>query len=290
MELHQLRYLRATVRSGSVTRAAEAELVAQPSVSRQIALLERELGTALFHRVGRRVVPTEAGIALAECAGRILDDIAATTAAIAGPGSAYSAHLTVCATETACDFLLPGALSTLRANRPGLHVTVEMLGTDDAVARLLADEADFAVVVLPLADSRLDVEPLLEEAVLLAMPEGHPLSAFARVPIEAALRDDGLLLSMPGHGLRAQVEAIAQALGITIDSPIEMRSQQALLALTAANGGICFAPAVSVAHRSDIVIRPLEPPLTRHLGWARRRGRHLPRLGEELLALIGLNV
>ena len=78
MELHQLRYLRATVRSGSITRAAEAELVAQPSVSRQIALLERELGTALFHRVGRRVVPTEAGIALAECAGRILDDIAAT--------------------------------------------------------------------------------------------------------------------------------------------------------------------------------------------------------------------
>jgi LysR family hydrogen peroxide-inducible transcriptional activator len=286
VELHQLRYLRATVRTGSVTRAAESELVAQPSISRQLALLERELGTPLFHRVGRRVVPTESGLALAECAARVFDDIAATTTAIAGPASDYSAHLTICATETACDFLLPAAISRLSAERPGLRVTVEMLGTDDAVSRLVADGADFAIVVLPLADSRLEIEPLIEEDVLLAMPRGHALARFERVPLAHALRDDGLLLSMPGHGLRAQVEAEAQSRGIVIQSRIEMRSQQALLALTAAGGGTCFAPRVSSAHRTDIEVRPLDPPLTRRLGWARRRGRRLPRLAEELLAYV----
>ena len=66
MELHQLRYLRAVVRTGSVTAAAEAEHVAQPSVSKQMRLLERELGVPLFHRVGRRVVPTDAAVELAE--------------------------------------------------------------------------------------------------------------------------------------------------------------------------------------------------------------------------------
>jgi len=84
MELHQLRYLRAVVRAGGVTRAAEAEHVAQPSISKQIRVLESELGTPLFHRVGRGVLPTDAGLLLAECAERMLDDLAATTSAIAG--------------------------------------------------------------------------------------------------------------------------------------------------------------------------------------------------------------
>ncbi len=286
MELHQLRYLRAAVRAGSITRAAEAELVAQPSVSRQLRLLERELGTELFHRVGRRVVPTEAGLALAACADRVLDDIAATVTQIAGPSSPYSAHLSICATETAAEFLLPGALSALRGQRPGLRIAVEMLGTDDSVARLLADEADFAIVVLPLVDSRLDVHELLDEDVLLALPRGHALAEHSAVPLTEALGDPGLLLSMPGHGLRAQVEAAAESLGITIDVPIEMRSQQALLALTAAGGGICFAPAISVQHRTDVVTRLTEPRLRRKLGWARRRGRQLPRIGNELIALL----
>ena len=78
MELHQLRYLRAVVRTGSVTAAAEAEHVAQPSISKQMRLLELELGVPLFHRVGRRVVATEAAVELAECAGRVLDDLAST--------------------------------------------------------------------------------------------------------------------------------------------------------------------------------------------------------------------
>ena len=98
MELHQLRYLRAVVRTGSVTLGAAAEHVAQPSVSRQLRLLEAELGVPLFHRVGRRVVPSAAGLAMAECAGRVLEDLAATASALAGPGA--GGPLAICATET----------------------------------------------------------------------------------------------------------------------------------------------------------------------------------------------
>lgn len=89
MELHHLRYLRSVVRTGSVTAAAEAEFVAQPSVSKQLRLLERELGVPLFHRVGRKVVPTDAAFALASLADRVFDDIASTLGDIAGTDSAY---------------------------------------------------------------------------------------------------------------------------------------------------------------------------------------------------------
>lgn len=288
MELHQLRYLRAVVRTGGVTSAAEEEHVAQPSVSRQVALLERELGVPLFHRVGRRVVPTEAGLRMAECAGRVLDDLASTAAALAGPDSAVGGSLRICATETACDHLLPPAIAALSARYPQARVSVEMLGTDDAIQRVLADDVDLAIVVLPLADSRLEIHPLLEEDVLLAMPPRHPWARRRRFPLlEEALAEPGLLLSMPGHGLRAQVEEEAQKAGIELAGRVELRSQQALLALVAAGGGMTFAPRISVQGREDVTAMVTIPGLRRQLGWVRRKGRHLPRLGEELLGLLG---
>jgi DNA-binding transcriptional LysR family regulator len=287
MELHQLRYLRAVVRTGSVTAAAEAEHVAQPSVSKQIRLLERELGAPLFHRVGRRVVPTEAGMALAECAGRVLDDIEATTLSIAGPVSPAAGHLRICATETVTDHLLPPALAELSSRYPGAHVSVEMLGTDDAVARVLDDSVDLAIVVLPLADSRLDIHPLLREEVRLALPPGHRWAGRESVALAEALVEPGLLLSMPGHGLRAQIEEAAQELGVHVEAVIELRSQQALLAMVAAGGGVAFAPAMSVEGRTDVAAVRLEPGLTREVGWVRRRGRHLPPLASVLLDMLG---
>jgi LysR family cyn operon transcriptional activator len=283
MELHQLRYLRAVVRTGSVTAAAEAELVAQPSVSKQMRSLERELGVPLFHRVGRRVVPTEAALALADCADRVFDDIGATVGAISGPDSARGGTLRMCATETVSDHLLPPALTWLRKVYPSARIRVEMLGTDDAIARVLADEVDLAIVVLPLADSRLDVQHLLTEDVLIAVPTSHRWAREKRVSLDGALREPGLLLSMPGHGLRAMVDEAAQARGITLDGSIELRSQQALLAMVAAGGGIAFSPRMAVRGREDIVALPLDPPLRREIGWIRRKGRHLPAVAVELL-------
>lgn len=286
MELHQLRYLRAVVRWGSVTLAAEHEHVAQPSISKQIALLERELATPLFHRVGRRVVPTEAGLALAETAGRVLDDLETSVKLLAGPDSAFGGRLRLCATETITDHLLPPALAALRSQRPGAQVTVEMLGTDDAIDRVLADAVDLALVVLPIADSRLEVTPLMGEDVLLALPPSHKWAKQKRVPLAEALAEPSLLHSMAGHGLRAQVEAAAHELGIELSPRIELRSQQALLAMVARGGGVAFAPRISVAGRTDVVAVALQPGLSRTLGWIRRRGRHLPPLAGVLLALL----
>jgi DNA-binding transcriptional LysR family regulator len=287
MELHQLRYLRAVVRTGSVTAAAEAEHVAQPSVSKQMRQLERELGVPLFHRVGRRVVPTGAAIELAECAGRVLDDLVATTAAVASAASQITGSLRIAATETVTNHLLPAALSGLRGMHPAAHIRVEMLGTDDVVARVLADEVDFGIVVLPLADSRLEVQSLLVEEVLIAMPPGHAWAGRGAVAMEEVLRYEGLLLSMPGHGLRSQLDEAAQRSGIELTAGIELRSQQALLAMVAAGGGVALAPRMSVSGREDVVALPLVPSLRREVGWVKRRGRHVPAIGRLLLEAIG---
>lgn len=286
MELHHLRYLRAVVRTGSVTAAAEAEYVAQPSVSKQLRALERELGVPLFHRVGRKVVPTDAAVALADCADRVFDEIAATLAAVSGPDSALGGSLRMCATETVTDNLLPPALAELRLRYPRCHILVEMLGTDDAIERILADEFDLAIVVLPLFDSRLEVQPLLTEEIMLAVGRDHRWAREGRVALRDALAEPNLLLSMPGLGLRAMVDEAARDAGIELQTTFEIRSQQAILALVASGGGIALSPRMSVEGRDDVVALELDPPLQREVGWVRRKGRHLPRIAEELLILL----
>jgi len=286
VELHHLRYLRAVVRTGSVTAAAEAEFVAQPSVSKQLRALEKELGVPLFHRVGRRVVPTGAALALADCADRVFDEIATTIAAVSGPESPLGESLRMCATETVSDNLLPRALAELGRRHSRCHILVEMLGTDDAIERVLADEFDLAIVVLPLADSRLDIHSLLTEEVLLTVGPGHRWASFASIALREVLEEPDLLLSMPGLGLRSMVDEAARDAGVQLRTTFELRSQQAILALVASGGGIALSPPMRVAGRDDVTALRIVPELNRQIGWIRRKGRHLPRIAEELLGLL----
>jgi LysR family transcriptional regulator, cyn operon transcriptional activator len=286
MELHQLRYLRSIVRSGSVTAAAVREHVTQPSISKQIHVLEQELGVPLFHRVGRRVLPTDAALQLVDCADRVLDDLAATAAALAGPQSSVGGSVRICATETLVNFLLPRPLVQLRRDLPGAAIHVEMLGTAEVVASVAADEVDFGLAPLPLTDSRLEVQPLLTEEVLAVVPRTHAWARRPWVQLARFLEEPGLLLSMPGMGLRAQVEAAARPLGASVASTAEVRSEAALLAMVAAGGGVTLAPRMSVLGRRDVRALPLRPRVQREIVWLRRRGRHISAAGRHLLGLL----
>jgi DNA-binding transcriptional LysR family regulator len=290
MEFNQLRYLRSAVRTGSITGAAEAEFVSQPSISKQIRSLENELGVPLFHRVGRGIVPTEAATMLADFADRLFDDLSRTVSAVSGPDSVSGGTLRICATETVANHLLPPALASLKQRYPHCRIRVEMLGGDDALEQVRADEVDFAILPLPVVDSRLEVSDLLEEDVLLAVPVEHAWAGRSEVPIAEVLAQPSLLLSMPGLGLRTLVDEAAQTLGMPVAQGIELRSQVALLALVAEGAGIAFAPRMSLERRLDVAAVQLNPPLTRKIGWVKRRGRHVPAIGQELLRILGSEI
>lgn len=287
MELRQLRYLRAIAQTGSFTAAAEREAVEQPAISRQIKLLEDELGVPLFDRVGRRVRLTQAGLVALQYAERALGAIDDLRAELIEDARAERGRLRICATETVMDYLLPTALSTIRARYPRLHVSAEMLGTDDSVALLLNHHADAAVIVLPLKHDRLEIEALFSEDVVLLTPIDDPLARHRSVGLRE-LADRELLLSMPGHGLRATVEASCARAGFAPRVALEMRSQEALIRLVERGAGIAFAPLLCVrgAHRAVHICEVVNPRLQRHIGWARLRGRHTPSVAFELMRLL----
>src|SRR5579859_6915338 len=199
MEIAQLRYLRAIARTGSFTAAAEAEGVEQPAVSKQIKRLEEELGVRLFERRARRVRVTDAGRVAVHHAERALSSLDDLRTELVDLEGLARGRLRVCATETVMDYLLPTALAGLHERFPGLEVSAEMLGTDDAVGLLLADEVDVAIVALPLSHPELEVVTLFVEDVVLLTPRDDVLREVDRVAL-SDVRDREFLLSMPGHG------------------------------------------------------------------------------------------
>lgn len=285
MELRQLRYLWAVARSGSFTTAAELERVAQPAVSRQVQRLEHELGAPLFDRGGRGAVLTADGEVVARYAERVLGLVEELRAELADRAALAHGRLRLCATETVMEHLLPPALAALHRDHPGLEVSAEMLGTDDAVALLLDRQIDVAVVTLPLAHPDLAVEPLFTEDIVLLVPAGDPLATGAPVTFNQ-LRERELLLSMPGHGLRALVDAACRRAGFVPRPAVELRSQEALIRLVEQGAGIAFAPRLCVQQpRPGVCLCPLAPPaLRRGIGWAHRRDRYVPRAVHALVA------
>src|ERR1700737_2135719 len=122
MELRQVEYAVGVVDWGSFTRAATALHVSQPSLSQGVSNLERELGLPLFHRLGRRVLLTDAGRAFIDPARRLLRDadvIRTTVAAIKGLGAG---QLDLVALPTLAVDPLAHLVGQFRRRYPGVNV------------------------------------------------------------------------------------------------------------------------------------------------------------------------
>jgi len=283
-----LRYLQAIARGGSFTSAADAEQVAQPAVSKQIQRLERELGVVLFDRRSRGATLTEEGAVAARYADRVLGALEDLRAELADRATLLRGSLRLCATETVMDYLVPTALAALHRRYPGLEVSAEMLGTDDAVALLLDRQIDVAIVTLPLRHPDLVIEQLFSEDIVLLAPAGDPLAGRDTVAF-AELAGRELLLSMPGHGLRSSVEAACRRAGFSPRAALELRSQEALIRLVEQDAGLAFAPRLCVQRPRPGVhaCKLTQPTLRRAIGWAQLRDRHLPRAVAELVRELG---
>jgi DNA-binding transcriptional LysR family regulator len=188
----QLRAFVYTVKLGTLTRAAEALQLSQPSVSLQIQALERDLGTLLLERTRRRVTVTDAGEALYELARPLLDgweslerDFHARLQGRQGD------TLTLAAGATAIQYLLPALVHAFRQARPEVQLRLLHAGGDDALELLRAGEADFAIDSLLDVPADIGYTPVYRFNPMLIMPPGHPLAA----------REEVRLQDLSAHGL-----------------------------------------------------------------------------------------
>jgi LysR family hydrogen peroxide-inducible transcriptional activator len=288
MELHQLRYLVAVVEAGSFSRAAERCYVSQPSLSQQIAKLERALGQQLLVRLGRRVLPTDAGRLLAERAAAILAAVDDTERQLTDAASLRGGRLAVGAIPTVAPYLLPPVLSRFLGRQPDVELVIREDVTRQLVPATAAGDLDLAIIALPAEDERLHAEALLTERLLLVTPHGHHLSRKRRVTLDD-LREEPFILLNEEHCLGQEVLSFCRSRACQpriVCRTAQIATVQALIAL---GRGVSLLP--EMARRADggpaRVYRPLaEGGPQRTLGAVWHRNRYHSPAAERFLATL----
>jgi LysR family transcriptional regulator, hydrogen peroxide-inducible genes activator len=203
MELSQLRYVQAVAETGNFTRAAERSNIAQPSLSHQIIKLEKELGHKLFHRLGRKAVPTEAGIAFLERARRILFEVEDATKEL-GDSPTFERRITVGAIPTLAPYVLPKLIARCKRRYPNLQVNIREDFKRQLIEEMLHGELDLALVTVPADEPSIQVEVLWTEPLLLVTAKSHPLALKKNVK-GADLEHENFILLGNSSSLAAQV-------------------------------------------------------------------------------------
>jgi LysR family transcriptional regulator, hydrogen peroxide-inducible genes activator len=275
LTLRQLQYVLAVAEARSFRRAAELCHVSQPSLSQQVADVERALGVRLFERDRRRVLVTAAGEALLSRARRVLveaDDLVESALRLSDP---LSGTLRIGVLPTVGPYLLPGAAPALRRALPKLQVVWEEDRTAALVRRVSAGELDAALVAREADLADLAQAELVSDPFVLAAPPGHPL-ARGRGPVRIAdLRGERVLLLDDGHCLRDQALEVC-ARGRAEELGFRATSLPTLVQMVASGAGVTLLPRLAVeaeSGRARLRIRPFARPAPgRTLVLAWRRG------------------
>ncbi|GAA3515246.1 LysR family transcriptional regulator [Actinocatenispora rupis] len=206
MDVHgrDLRYFAAVAEELHFTRAAERLYVSQPALSKQIRMLEKQLGAALFERDRRDVRLSPVGTALLPYAQRILAEWEAAQGAVARAVADGAAELVVgMSTSPGRGGVLPAIRSRFTAARPDARLRLRHVGWHDATAGLADGTCDAAFVWLPLPDpDRYRWVVVAEEPRLVALPDTHPLAERQTVDFADLLDEPFLALPDSAGPLR----------------------------------------------------------------------------------------
>lgn len=261
MELRQLQYFLAVAEELNFGRAAARLQIAQPPLSRQIRQLEQELGVELFRRTKRRVELTEAGRVFLEEARQILSQVEQGVRVAQRASRGKIGRLVVGFEGSSTYDVIPVSLKVYRERFPEVDLVVYAMTTEEQIQALLENRIGIGFVVSPLNDRRLAIEIILREALILAIPESHPLVARNEVRVRELEGESFIMFQRNrGCGLYDQVIAICQRAGFSPRVIQEADEMQVMLGFVAAGLGITLLSAsVEQFQRPGVVYRTLQP-------------------------------
>ena len=268
MEFLDLQYFVSIAETGSFTKSALQNNMAQSALSRRVRDLEVELGTALFYRNGRGVVLTDVGEVFLARARGILAEREALRQDMRASVSELDGTVKLAVPPSVGLVLLAPLLRRIRADLPRVRMRV-MEGFSGHVAEwLAAGKVDLAVLYNMKASALLDAEHLLfEDMFLISAPDAPPLGVANGVSV-AELAGEELVLPGPPHGLRVLVEEAAAKAGVTLNVSIELETLPTIHDLVGSGGIRTILPLTAVSRELQagrLVAQRITPAINREL-------------------------
>ncbi|HEX6791831.1 MAG TPA: LysR substrate-binding domain-containing protein [Candidatus Krumholzibacteria bacterium] len=259
MEIRQLRYFLSTVRRGTVGAAAAEHFVTQPAVSLQLRKLETTVGQKLLVRRGRKLAPTEAGLALAARAEEILRSLDALQAELQGIDRLESGHLRMGSTDAASVYVLPEVYRAFHRAYPGVRIEISVGDTRHLLDALASGRIELATATLPVEGPGLVVQPVYREDMVPVAHPAHPLAARRRVGLRD-IAEEGIIAYPSGSTTRRMIDAVLESHGVSVRARMEISSPEAMKRLAQAGLGVSILPRPVVAgeiRRGALKVIPL---------------------------------
>jgi DNA-binding transcriptional LysR family regulator len=290
VDLRQLEILQAIAETGSFTACGRKLNVSQSAISRQILLLEEELGEPLFLRVGRQVRMTPAAESLVQLGQRVFQDVRETVGVITDRTSELRGTLRLAGGMTVCLYVFPSLLKHLRRVHSQLDVRLTVATAGRSLQEIRGGRIDAGLLTLPIEESDLVTVPVLREELMLITTPVHPLARRRRVT-PRDLAEQPFILFEPGSATRRVIDRFFASENIQPMIVMDTENVEIIKAMVKTGMGIGIVPYQAVAREvragQFFCARVEGYELVRETGWVYARANRVPRVIQELLQAFG---
>ena len=286
MDLRQLEILQAIAETGSFTACGKKLHVSQSAISRQILLLEEELGEPLFLRVGRQVRMTPAAESLVQLGQRVFLDVRETVGSITDRTRELRGALRLSGGMTVCLYVFPPLLKHLRRVHPNLDVRLTVALAGRSVQEIRGGRVDAGLLTLPVEETDLVTVPALREELLLVTAPTHQLAKRRKVQARD-LAGLPFVLFEVGSATRKVIDNFFASQSIEPTIVMDTENVEIIKAMVKTGLGVGIVPYQAVAREvkaGQLFCARIEGhELVRETGWVYARANRVPRIVDELL-------
>jgi DNA-binding transcriptional LysR family regulator len=237
LDSRQLRAFSALARTGSFTLAAKELFLSQSAVSHSMKALEEDIGCRLLDRVGKKVFLTQAGEQLLRHAEKILREMSDARESLLQLGKWGKGRLRLGASSTACQYIIPPALTEFKRRFADCPINIEPGDTAHQIEAILANRIDLAISLKPQTDEAIEFRPLFTDELLFLVSPLHPWAVAGHAPRDEAGKQNFILYKRGSYTARAVDEYFRQE-RIVLNTVIELGSMEAIKELVKLNLGV----------------------------------------------------
>jgi DNA-binding transcriptional LysR family regulator len=216
LNVHQLHIFYTVAERGSFSAAAQTLHMTQPAITMQVQALEERFGTKLLNRTTKKLELTEAGHRLLPQARKAVDLMRDTDVLMVKFIEDLKGRLQFAASLTIGEYVLPRLLGSFLRRFPEVSVDMKIMNTTEIIDAVAHQGLDFGIIEAPCDVPGFDVEPVMNDELMLVTPTDHPFAKRDEVTLEEVIREP-MVLREKGSGTRQIMEEELQRHGVKED-------------------------------------------------------------------------